>query len=93
MSPARRPRSTKGSSGRPSGPEASEPVRNVSVTAVCGVCGDRLPAGRARRWCSDACRQAAFRVRRAAPAPVPAQPAKADMVYECVRHEREGGVM
>ena len=66
---------------RPSAPEASEPVRNVSVTATCGVCGGPLPPGRARRWCSDACRQAAFRLRRAAPRP--ALPAKADTVYEC----------
>jgi hypothetical protein len=56
-------------------------VRNVSVTAGCGVCGGPVPAGRARRWCSDACRQAAFRARRAAPAPV--QPARSDTVYEC----------
>ena len=62
-------------------PGPGEPVRNVSVTATCGACGGPVPAGRARRWCSDACRQAAFRVRRAAPRP--AQPAKADTVYEC----------
>lgn len=74
-------RAAKRGTGRPSGPETSEPVRNISVTASCGVCGGPLPAGRARRWCSDACRQAAFRIRRAAPAP--AQPAKADMVYVC----------
>ena len=56
-------------------------MSNVSVTPTCGVCGGPLPAGRVRRWCSDACRQAAFRVRRAAPRP--AQPTKADTVYEC----------
>jgi hypothetical protein len=62
-------------------PKPGEPVRNVSVTASCGACGGPVRAGRARRWCSDACRQAAFRARRAAPRPV--QPAKADTVYEC----------
>jgi hypothetical protein len=57
-------------------------VRNAYVTAVCGVCGSPLPTGRARRWCSNACRQAAFRIRQAAPRP--AQPAKIDSVYyEC----------
>ena len=68
---------------RLSGPDtgAASPVRNVSVTAACGVCGGPLPAGRSRRWCSDACRQSAFRIRRAAPLPV--QPTKADTVYEC----------
>ena len=66
---------------RRSAPESPYPVRNGSVTAACGVCGGSLPPGRARRWCSDACRQAAFRARRAAP--VPPQPAKGDTVYEC----------
>ena len=66
---------------RPSAPEPSQPVRNVSVTATCGVCGGSLPPGRARRWCSDACRQAAFRIRRAAPRP--ALPVRTDTVYEC----------
>jgi hypothetical protein len=56
-------------------------VGNVSVTPTCGVCGQALPAGRTRAWCSDACRQAAWRRRHAAPRPVLA--AKADTVYEC----------
>jgi hypothetical protein len=56
-------------------------VRNDDATMTCGHCGTPFtPTGR-RRWCSDACRQAAFRTRRAAPHP--AQPAKADTVYEC----------
>jgi hypothetical protein len=46
-----------------------------------------LPPGRARRWCSDACRQAAFRRRhQIAPAPpdLPAgKPRKPVTVYEC----------
>ena len=48
---------------------------------ICGQCGARFASVGRRRWCSDACRQAAFRTRRAAPRP--AQPAKADTVYEC----------
>lgn len=77
------PTTTATQTTRLSGPDtgAANPVRNVSVTDACGVCGGPLPAGRSRRWCSDACRQAAFRIRRAAPLPV--QPAKADTVYEC----------
>ncbi len=63
------------------------PSRNGSVTAVCGVCGDPLPAGRARAWCSDACRQAAWRRRHqpaATPAHLPARrPSKPGSVYEC----------
>lgn len=59
-------------------------VRNdtqTTATTVCPQCGSRFtPLGR-RRWCSDACRQSAWRLRRAAPRPT--QPAKIDTVYEC----------
>jgi hypothetical protein len=64
------------------------PSRNGSVTDRCAVCDGPLPAGRPRRTCSDACRQAAWR-RRHAPAPpavealAPARPRKAGTVYEC----------
>ena len=63
------------------------PSRNGSVTATCGVCGGPLPAGRARAWCSDACRQAAWRRRHqpivASPALPATQPRKPATVYEC----------
>ena len=40
------------------------PSGDVSVTAPgCDACGAPLPAGRSRRFCSPACRQAAFRRR------------------------------
>jgi len=39
------------------------PLSDVSVTASCLVCGGQLPAGRSRRFCSPACRQAAYRRR------------------------------
>jgi hypothetical protein len=40
------------------------PSGDVSVTAPgCAACGGPLPAGRSRRFCSPACRQAAFRRR------------------------------
>ena len=59
-------------------------VRNetaTTTTTVCGQCGARFtPTGR-RRWCSDACRQSAWRQRRSAPRPT--QPAKIDTIYEC----------
>jgi hypothetical protein len=63
------------------------PSRNVCVTAACASCGGPLPAGRPRRWCSDACRQAGFR-RRHQLTPVqpqlpPARPRKPVTVYEC----------
>jgi hypothetical protein len=63
------------------------PSRNVCVTTSCAACGGPLPAGRARRWCSDACRQAAFRRRHqlaAEPSVLPpSRPRKQLTVYEC----------
>ena len=56
-------------------------VRNETATTVCGQSGAGFTAVGRRRWCSDACRQAAWRRRRAAPRPT--QPAKIDTVYEC----------
>lgn len=56
-------------------------VRYETPTTVCGQCGTSFtPTGR-RRWCSDACRQSAWRQRRAAPRPT--QPTKIDTIYEC----------
>lgn len=63
------------------------PWRNDGVTIACPVCGDPFrPVGR-RRFCSDACRQAAWRQRQ--PTPHPPLPiraprsARAATVYEC----------
>ena len=51
------------------------PPGDVSVTAPgCAACGQPLPVGRSRRFCSAACRQAAYRQRHqsvAAEAPLP----------------------
>jgi len=42
----------------------SAPSSDVCVTAAsCVCCGRQVPAGRARRFCSPACRQAAYRRR------------------------------
>ena len=58
-------------------PEPTAPSGDASVTAArCPICGQTLPAGRPRRWCSPACRQAAYRRRTTAPtAPTPSLPA------------------
>lgn len=67
------------------------PSRNDSrndTGATCGVCGEVFtPLGR-RRWCSDACRQAAWRRRQPTPPPPlaafpPARSRKDTTVYEC----------
>jgi len=51
-----------GSSG-PASRDRVSPSRNGTVTASCGVCDAPLPTGRQRLWCSDACRQSAWRRR------------------------------
>jgi hypothetical protein len=65
------------------------PPRNDSRndTAACPACGQRFtPAGR-RRWCSAACRQAAWRRRHPATpgdAALPARrPARDCTIYQC----------
>jgi ssDNA-binding Zn-finger/Zn-ribbon topoisomerase 1 len=71
------------------------PSRNGSVTmagAVCPTCGRPFLRRGRRRFCSDACRQAAWRHRHAAPpAPAPMLPPRgapqATVVYECPRCE------
>jgi len=59
----------------------------IPVTMACPVCGDPfIPVGR-RRTCTDACRAAAYRARKAAARPVVAVPTAVSRVpltvYEC----------
>lgn len=63
------------------------PSRHDGVTITCPVCGQPFaPSGR-RRFCSDACRAAAYRRRRDAhqtPMAIPAKrPRRPITVYEC----------
>ena len=62
--------------------------RNVTVTErECAACHGPLPAGRARQWCSDACRQAAYRARHTPTVTTPTIPAQTPRrprtVYQC----------
>ncbi|MGH3180827.1 MAG: hypothetical protein ACRDOE_02815 [Streptosporangiaceae bacterium] len=56
--------------------------------ASCAACGRPFTASGRRRWCSDACKQAAWR-HRAAPAAIPAPPLvpagsrRTVTVYQC----------
>lgn len=64
-----------------------DPSRHDAVTMDCPVCKQTFtPSGR-RRYCSDACRAAAYRRRRDEPGPVVtvprARPRKPITVYEC----------
>ncbi len=65
-------------------PDPESPSRNDGLTIRCPVCGHGFrPVGR-RRFCSDACRQAAWRQRYPVPLPaLPARPPRAGVVYEC----------
>ena len=59
-------------------------MRNDIVTIKCEQCGAPFtPTGR-RQWCSDACRQAAWRRRQTTPPPTrPALPARNTTIYQC----------
>ena len=65
----------------------SSPFSDVSVTADCRACGRPVPAGRARQYCTAACRQDAYRRRHqpaSTPAPLPARRSRLEgTVYEC----------
>ena len=69
---------------RPStGPDA--PSRNDGVTIPCPICHQAFrPAGR-RRFCSDACRQAAWRARQPVPPVIPGthRSPRPATIYEC----------
>jgi hypothetical protein len=56
------------------------PLRNDTVTMICS-CGKQFPALGRRRYCSDACKQKAWRERHSRPA-VP-RPAQTETVYVC----------
>ena len=63
-------------------------LRNGNVTArECAACHGPLPAGRARQWCSDACRQSAYRARHTPTVTAPTMPAKTPRrphtIYQC----------
>ncbi|MCA1693934.1 MAG: hypothetical protein LC749_03930, partial [Actinobacteria bacterium] len=63
------------------------PSGDVSVTARCLACDSPVPAGRARRYCSPACRQDAYRRRHQSAGPVMQLPARRSRrdgtVYAC----------
>ena len=61
------------------------PSRNDDLTIACPICGHGFrPIGR-RRFCSDACRQAAWRARQPVTpvAPIPSRSPRPITVYEC----------
>ena len=60
------------------------PSGDVKVTARCLACGGPVPTGRARRYCSPACRQDAYRRRH--------QPARPPMQLPARRSRRDGTV-
>ena len=65
------------------------PSRDDGATITCPVCQQVFARKGKRRWCSDACRAAAWRRRRQAVPPrlvlPPARPRRPVTVYECDR--------
>jgi len=63
------------------------PSGDVSVTARCLACDGPVPAGRARQYCSPACRQDAYRRRQQPARPAAQLPARRSLrdgtVYVC----------
>ena len=58
------------------------PCVTTAVTITCGWCNTKFnPSGR-RRYCTDACKQAAWRQRHFTPI-VPIKPARQNAIYEC----------
>ena len=67
---------------------AGTPSRDDGVTIrTCPACGQAFTRSGRRRYCSRACRQAAWRGRHAPPAPAPPVPPpgrkRASTVYQC----------
>jgi hypothetical protein len=63
---------------------AESPLRNDGITIACLVCGRSFPLVGRRRYCSDACRQAAWRRRHPVPGPeLPRRSPRPTTVYEC----------
>jgi len=68
--------------------DPASPWRDATVTAHCQHCRAAFPAGGPRRYCSNRCRQAAYRRRgQVSPTPPPTPPAGRSRtevgVYEC----------
>lgn len=60
----------------------TNPLRYDSVTMICPVCGSAFATSGRRRYCSDACKQKAWRDQRAQPQ-VSGRVASVDTVYAC----------
>ena len=68
---------------RTSEPDATS--RNDGITIACPVCRRTVPRVGRRRFCSDACRQAAWRARQPVPPvlPVTHRSSRPATIYEC----------
>ncbi len=63
-----------------------QPLRHDAVTMACPACGSLFTRSGRRRFCSDACRAAAYRRRRGVGQVIPvpqARPRRPITVYEC----------
>ena len=63
--------------------DPTTPCVTTGVTMRCTHCGAAFTASGRRRYCGDACRQAAWRHRHLTPPPPIAPVRRADIVYQC----------
>lgn len=67
-------------------PTSSDPPRNDTKTIACPICGATTTRTGRRRYCSNACRQAAWRRRNLTPQHVPLPPTRSrreNTIYQC----------
>jgi len=66
-------------------PGPDDPSRNDGITIACPICRQAVPRVGRRRFCSDACRQAAWRARQPVPPvlPVTHRSPRPATIYEC----------
>ena len=64
---------------------SNAPRNGSGLERTCQTCGRRYQSVRPSRYCSDACRQRAFRQRHAQPQPPTRRhlPRELDVLYEC----------
>ena len=68
-----------------SSPTPDVPSRNDGITIACPICQRAVPRVGRRRFCSDACRQAAWRARQPVPPVIPVthRSPRPATIYEC----------
>ena len=59
------------------------PCVTIGVTMLCSTCGNPFPPSGRRQYCSNACRQTAWRQRATTPTPTTNPTPKTGIIYQC----------